>query len=44
MEQIDESVEDLTMDVDYEIEEINSNIATFRKYPELSDDKWPKDY
>lgn len=31
--------------IDDEIDEINSNRAVFRKYPELfSNDKWLKDY
>lgn len=29
--------------MDYEIEEINSNKAIFRKYPDLYEDKWPRD-
>jgi hypothetical protein len=31
-------------DMEHEIEEINSNRAVFRKYPELGDDKWPRDW
>lgn len=31
------------IDMGYEIEEINSNKAVFRKYPDLYDDKWSRD-
>ncbi|KKP23677.1 MAG: hypothetical protein UR25_C0004G0009 [Candidatus Nomurabacteria bacterium GW2011_GWE1_32_28] len=40
MDKKEEFEEDSTMYVD-EIEEINSNRAIFRKYPELYDDEWP---
>lgn len=30
------------IDMGHEIEEVNSDRAIFRKYPELYDDKWPK--
>lgn len=29
--------------MEYEIEEVNSKMAVFKKYPEIYDDKWPRD-
>jgi hypothetical protein len=40
MEKKEEFKEDSSLGMD-EIEEINSNRAIFRKYPELYDDEWP---
>jgi len=31
-------------DMEYEMEEVNSHRAVFRKYPEFYDDKWPRDW
>ncbi len=42
MDKKQEFEENSALDVS-EIEEINSNRAVFRKYPELYDDKWPRD-
>lgn len=39
MEKKEEFEEDSSLGMD-EIEEINSNRAIFRKYPELYDDEW----
>ena len=30
--------------MEHEMEEVRSNRAVFRKYPELHDDKWPRDW
>ena len=44
MQKTSESEKDSTIDMSDEIREIKSNRAIFRKYEELSDDKWPQDY
>jgi len=30
--------------MDYELEEIELNKSVFRKYPDLYDDKWPRNW
>jgi hypothetical protein len=44
MEKTNEFIKNSNLDMCDEIAEINSNRAVFRKYEELSDDKWPRDY
>ena len=40
--EIKEDLKKPVNDMEYEMEEIKSNMAVFRKYPELHDDKWPR--
>ena len=30
--------------MEYDIEEVSSRRAVFRKYPEFNDDKWPRNW